>query len=482
MIYEDLVGRLQAYYVRVSGAGIWGGITGDINSQVDLQAKFGTVVPVTRELTINGVTYDLSVDRSWSIPVTWGSITGTLSAQTDLQSSLDAKVPTARTLTINGTTYDLSANRSWTISTGISIGDTITSGTAGRVLFLVATNILADSAGLKYSDALGLEVQPTGTITGGFNVGLNIKGSAPTSRITSGAGYGFGTFADGAIAYFMRTTNNWASYENMGGLNLSYAGWGFGGISNPSAIVHAGAKTATDTVMIAQGTTSQTGNLFEARNVGGTVVLSVDVNGIVTSNGSFIGRGRFDYINTQNNAYSCFQFINTNGNTVVYQNLLFSGTTTSFPAIKRNGTQIDIRLADDSAYTNIQAATGIFSAITLSAVDLQTTLDTKTAKLITFNRQTASYTLVLADADKAVEVNNASANTLTVPPNSTVAFPTGTQIILTQYGAGQTTITPGAGVTIRSLNGALKTSGQYAIVTLIKVGTNEWYAGGALTA
>jgi hypothetical protein len=67
MIYEDLVGRIQAYYVGVSGAGIWGSITGDINSQADLQAKFGTVVPVTRELTINGTTYDLSADRSWTI-------------------------------------------------------------------------------------------------------------------------------------------------------------------------------------------------------------------------------------------------------------------------------------------------------------------------------------------------------------------------------------------------------------------------------
>lgn len=46
----------------------------------------------------------------------WGGITGTLSNQTDLQSALDLKVPTSRTLTINGTALDLSANRSWTVS------------------------------------------------------------------------------------------------------------------------------------------------------------------------------------------------------------------------------------------------------------------------------------------------------------------------------------------------------------------------------
>jgi hypothetical protein len=34
----------------------------------------------------------------------------------------------------------------------------------------------------------------------------------------------------------------------------------------------------------------------------------------------------------------------------------FNGTTSSFPAIKRNGAAIDFRLADDSAYCNIKAA------------------------------------------------------------------------------------------------------------------------------
>jgi len=54
-------------------------------------------VPLTRELTINGVTYDLSVNRTWTIDTTsatWGNITGTLSNQTDLQNALDAKQPT----------------------------------------------------------------------------------------------------------------------------------------------------------------------------------------------------------------------------------------------------------------------------------------------------------------------------------------------------------------------------------------------------
>jgi hypothetical protein len=117
-----------------------------------------------------------------------------------------------------------------------------------------------------------------------------------------------------------------------------------------------------------------------------------------------------------------------------------------------------------------------------SQTDLQTALDTKTNKLITTNRQTASYTLVLSDADKLVEMNVATANDLTIPLNSSVAFATGTQILLAQYGAGQTTIVPTSGVTVRSNGGKLKLNVQYSGATLIKIDTDEWYLFGDIVA
>jgi hypothetical protein len=102
--------------------------------------------------------------------------------------------------------------------------------------------------------------------------------------------------------------------------------------------------------------------------------------------------------------------------------------------------------------------------------------------LVTANRQTASYTLVLADSAKLVEMNVASANNLTVPPNSSVAFSTGTQILISQYGAGQTTVVAGTGVTIRSASGNLKLTGQYSGASLVKIGADEWILFGDITA
>jgi len=99
------------------------------------------------------------------------------------------------------------------------------------------------------------------------------------------------------------------------------------------------------------------------------------------------------------------------------------------------------------------------------------------------NEQTGTtYTLVLADGGKLVEMNNASANTLTVPPNSSVAFPVGTQILVLQTGAGQTTLAAGAGVTVNSKDGNLKLSAQWCAATLIKRATDVWVVVGDLSA
>jgi hypothetical protein len=104
------------------------------------------------------------------------------------------------------------------------------------------------------------------------------------------------------------------------------------------------------------------------------------------------------------------------------------------------------------------------------------------ASSITANRQTASYTIALTDIGKIVEMNSASANNLTIPLNSVVAFPIGTQIEVSQYGAGQTTIVATGGVTTRSISGFLKLTSQYVGVSLLKIGTDEWYVFGNLSA
>ena len=92
-----------------------------------------------------------------------------------------------------------------------------------------------------------------------------------------------------------------------------------------------------------------------------------------------------------------------------------------------------------------------------------------------------SYTTVLGDAGKVVTMTNAAASTLTIPPNSSVAYVVGTVIEGAQLGAGQVTLTPGAGVTINGTPG-LKVAAQYGTFALLKTATDTWLAMGRLSA
>ena len=110
-------------------------------------------------------------------------------------------------------------------------------------------------------------------------------------------------------------------------------------------------------------------------------------------------------------------------------------------------------------------------------------LDAVATAMIALNAQTGtSYTAVLGDDGKLVTCDNASAIALTIPPNSSVAFGIGTQINVMQLGAGQVTITAGAGVTLRSAGTRLKTNGQYAVATCCKIATDTWVVIGNLAA
>jgi hypothetical protein len=97
------------------------------------------------------------------------------------------------------------------------------------------------------------------------------------------------------------------------------------------------------------------------------------------------------------------------------------------------------------------------------------------------NAQTSAYTLVLADKDKLVEMSVGSANNLTVPLNSSQAFPIGTQISILQTGSGQTTVVATGGVTINATPG-LKLRTQWSSATLIKRATDTWVLVGDLSA
>jgi hypothetical protein len=170
----------------------------------------------------------------------------------------------------------------------------------------------------------------------------------------------------------------------------------------------------------------------------------------------------------------------TNIKTINSTSLLGSGNVAVEPTITAT-TSADYYRGDKTFATLNKAAVGLGNVDNTSDANkpvstaTQTALDAKTNKLITTNRQTASYTLVLSDADKLVEMNVGSANNLTVPAST---FSAGTQILLAQYGAGQTTVVAGSGMTIRSNGAKLKLNAQYSGATLVFISGTEAYLFG----
>jgi hypothetical protein len=100
---------------------------------------------------------------------------------------------------------------------------------------------------------------------------------------------------------------------------------------------------------------------------------------------------------------------------------------------------------------------------------------------LTSNIQTESYTLQLSDANNVVEMNSAEALTLTVPPNSAVAFPVDTIVTACQLGAGQLTLAAGEGVDILTPS-TLTARTQNSTLTLRQRAVNIWIVSGDLTA
>ena len=132
-----------------------------------------------------------------------------------------------------------------------------------------------------------------------------------------------------------------------------------------------------------------------------------------------------------------------------------------------------------TAWTTSPTVSGTMTAGTVTTTGTLTA-GVAVGQAVDLDRKTADYTLVLTDAGKVIEINSGSSENVTIPPNSSVAFPLGTQIVIVRLGAGAVVIVEGSGVTTRSDGDKAKIKSQYSSCVLIKHETNEWYILGNL--
>lgn len=85
-----------------------------------------------------------------------------------------------------------------------------------------------------------------------------------------------------------------------------------------------------------------------------------------------------------------------------------------------------------------------------------------------------AYTLALSDDGQYIRTGSASATTITIPTNATVAFAIGAVVTIEQGAAGLVSIAAAGGVTLNSRSGAVNSAGQWAVIQLKKVATDTW--------
>lgn len=91
-----------------------------------------------------------------------------------------------------------------------------------------------------------------------------------------------------------------------------------------------------------------------------------------------------------------------------------------------------------------------------------------------FDTTATAYTLALTDMDRRILFTSGSNVTVTIPLNSSVAFPIGTVLTLYRDGAGELEISPTGGVTLQSAQGYRRANHRYQAVELYKIDTDEW--------
>ena len=445
-------------------------VDGDINASAAIaQSK------------ISGLTTDLAAKAPLASPTFTGTVAGITKSMVGL-GSVDNTADTAKPVsTAQQTALDLKANLAsptftgtvtlptGTVTSGMILDGTIVDGDISATAAIAQSKIdgLGTSLGLKANLASpALTGTPTAPLAA---TGTNTTQVATTSFVqqeiavlTSGAPAALNTLDELAAAL---------------GDDANYAATITTALGNKAPLASP-ALTGTPTSPTAAADTNTTQVATTAYVVGQASAATPAMNGTAAV-GTSLKYARADHVHASDTTRAPLA------------SPTFTGTVT-IP----NGAALGIPAsATLTNATGLPVATGVSGLGTGVATFLATPSSANFASMITdeigtgnivlseapTNAQTASYTLVAADRSKMVEMNVASANTLTVPLNSSVAFPVGTKIDILQVGAGQTTIAGAGGVTVNATPG-LKLRAQWGSATLIKRATDTWVLVGDLSA
>ena len=374
----------------------------------------------------------------------------------------------SNTLNIDNTVFDrVSANTSQTVDDTNDL-QLLAGSSSGAVVYT-----------LSATASNGTQVRVVGKGTGTFTLtpasGATINGSASSVVLTNGRLY------DLAVAFNSGgSAAEWYLHETGGG----------GGVTDHGALSGLGDDDHTQYLLV-DGTRNPTGKL--TYSIAPTITAGNDIPNktYVDSVVGTVSDGDYGAI-----VVSLSGSVWTIADGAVSISKIASSATSGLDSTLISGTagadgQIGVFNADGDlvglAGNDVSAFGGLIGISGGATVDVDTKaelnaritdLNSVADEIYAPNAQTGtSYTLALTD--RVVTMDNASANTLTIPTNASVAFPTGSPLLVYMIGAGTTTIQGATGVTVNGTSGgSVDIQNQYQAAGLYKIGTDTWIVSG----
>lgn len=368
---------------------------------------------------------------------------------------------------------------------GVTIGDPALFSGQSQTFYNAATGVITLTSGGSgqfkgpgSSNASTINLPATSTLTvysDGQNWITAFDGGGPLVA-TTGAFSGDITNSNASanllnspttINAFTAATSTTLGYNSTSASTTTIVG-GATASGNTATVNIANAGGAGSTTAINLGSTSSATTV----NLNGTLALNGTTSGFVKLSAPATAGSQSYTFPSAYPSVSGYALTATTGGVLSWSNVspTISDTTTNavfYPVFNSTNTgQLTTASVASSGITFNPSTNNLVVAGTVNALRSE-------------NLQTGSYTFALSDRDKCVSMNPSGGNaTLTVPPNSSIAFPIGTIIYACNINTTYTvTLSPGAGVTL-SKSGVF---GQYEELYLRKRATDSWIVVAATT-